>query len=446
MYSLLLKSFFRTKIFWLSLTLLLTVGIISIGIGKQYLIKQEKNVFAAQAFQKESIKRNLEYHKDDLGLLLYYLRFTLIKKTENISAISIGQSDVNPLLQTVTIRGLEGQKYDTNFENPSLLMSGNLDLGFVIIYLFPLVLIALTFNLYSEEKELGTWQILAAQTSAKAKFLFKKFVVRIGFIFAILFFLIFTASVVLQIPFHANFWAILIQSTLYVLFWSALCFFMVSLLKNSSFNALSLISVWIILTILLPASVNNYVLNKYQIPEALNTMVKQRDGYHEKWDLDKDATMIGFYEAYPQYKKYAVPEDKFSWIWYYGMQHMGDLAAKDTSIEMKEKIMMRNTISDKIALFIPTLNAQLNFNRLAGTDMVNHLNFLDGLTEFHKNLRLDFYTKIFENKTAEVIDWKTHKAKFHESKLDFSWLYLLLPTLTVTLIIAFFGGLNLRKL
>ncbi|GAA3607617.1 DUF3526 domain-containing protein [Flavivirga amylovorans] len=446
MYHLLLKSFFRTKIFWLSLVLLISVGIISILIGKQYLVKQEKTIVAAQAFQKESIKRNLEYHNDDLGLLLYYLRFTLIKKPENISAISIGQSDVNPLLQTVTIRGLEGQKYDANFENPSLLMSGNLDLGFVIIYLFPLVLIAMTFNLYSEEEELGTWRILSAQTSAKAKFLFKKLVVRIGFVFAILIFLMLMASAILQIPYSANFWAIFMQSLLYLLFWSVLCFFMVSLLKNSSFNALALISIWVTLTILFPALVNNYVLNKYQVPEALDAMVEQRDGYHEKWDLEKDATMTGFYEAYPQFKKYDVPEDKFSWIWYYGMQHMGDLAAKNKSAEMKEKIMMRNTISEKIALFVPTMHAQLSFNNLAGTDMVSHLNFLKALTEYHETLRLSFYTKIFDYNPADVIDWETHEAKFYKSKRDFSWLYLMLPTLLITLIITIFGGLNLRKL
>ena len=70
MYSLLFKSFFRTKIFLVSLILLISVGIISILIGKQYLVKQEKTIVAAQEFQDESIKRNLEYHNDDLGLLL----------------------------------------------------------------------------------------------------------------------------------------------------------------------------------------------------------------------------------------------------------------------------------------------------------------------------------------------------------------------------------------
>lgn len=40
---------------------------------------------------------------------------------------------------------------------------------------------------------------------------------------------------------------------------------------------------------------------------------------------------LGDYEAYPQYKKYPLLEDEFSWIWYYGMQHMGDMAAKETN-------------------------------------------------------------------------------------------------------------------
>lgn len=446
MYILLFKSFFRTKIFLVSLVLIMTVGVISILIGKQYLVKQEKTIDAAQVFQEESIKKNIEYHSDDLGLLLYYLRFSLVKKPENISAISIGQSDVNPLLQAVTIRGLEGQKYDTDFENLSLLMSGNLDLGFVIIYLFPLVLIAMTFNLYSEEKELGTWRILAAQTSGKASFLIKKMAVRILFVFAVLIVLMFLASAILQISMNANFWAIFLQSIMYLMFWSALCLWMVSLLKSSSFNALALISIWVVLTILIPALVNNFVINTYQVPEALDAMVEQRDGYHEKWDMEKDITMNGFIGAYPQYINYEVPEDKFSWIWYYGMQHMGDLAAKETSEVMTEKITLRNTVSEKVALFIPTMHAQLNLNNLAGTDMVSHLGFLDALSKFHEDLRLGFYDKIFREKSASSVDWTKHEIKFYQVKHDFSWLKLLLPTLFITLVIGALGAVNLRRI
>ncbi|TMM59348.1 DUF3526 domain-containing protein [Maribacter algarum] len=446
MYSLLFKSFFRTRIFLISLVLLITVGVISILIGKQYLVKQEKAILAAQEFQQKSIERNLDYHNDDLGLLLYYLRFTLIKQPSNIGAISIGQSDVNPLLQAVTIRGLEGQKYDTDFENPSLLMSGNLDLGFVIIYLFPLVLIAMTFNLYSEEKELGTWRILTAQTSGKAKFLLKKLGIRILFVFAILIFLLLLANGVLSIPMNENFWAIFLQSILYVFFWSSLCLFVVSFRKNSSFNALALISIWVVLTVLIPAMVNNYVLNTYQVPEALEAMVEQRDGYHEKWDMEKDATMTGFFEAYPQYKGYTVPEEEFSWIWYYGMQHMGDLAAEETSNEMMEKVMLRNTVSEKVALFIPTMHAQLSFNSVAGTDMIGHLEFLKGLKEFHEGLRVNFYPKVFDNNPADSVDWQNHAAKFYKPTSYVNWVYILMPTLFIVVIMGTLALLNLRKL
>ncbi|WP_035336901.1 DUF3526 domain-containing protein [Dokdonia sp. PRO95] len=446
MYSLLLKSFFRTRIFLISLVLLLGVGIISILIGKQYLIKQQKVINAAKQYQTESINQNIQYHSDDLGLLLYYQRFAFIKEPAAISAISIGQSDVNPLLQAVTIRGLEGQKYDTDFENPSLLMSGNLDLGFVIIYLFPLVLIAMTFNLYSEEKELGTWRILSAQTSSKTVYLLKKLMVRGLFVITLFSILMIVASIILNIPLDVNFAGVFVQGLLYLIFWLSLCLCAISFLKSSSFNALILTSVWVILTILIPAIVNNYVTNKYPVPEALNAMVEQRDGYHEKWDLKKDITMDGFLEAYPQYVGYDVPEDVFSWIWYYGMQHMGDLTAQETSEEMTEKLTMRNNVSRKIANFVPTMHAQLSFNKLAGTDMNSHLDFLKELTRFHENLRLGFYTKIFDKESVDAVQWDNHQAKFYKQSHTFNWLYLIFPTVLISFIISTISIYNFRKI
>jgi ABC-2 type transport system permease protein len=92
------------------------------------------------------------------------------------------------------------------------------------------------------------------------------------------------------------------------------------------------------------------------------------------------------------------------------------------------------------------MHAQLSFNNLAGTDMINHLDFLKSLTNFHENLRLGFYTKIFDNDAADTIDWTRHEAKFHSSKANFKWMTLLLPTLIITLLIGFLATVNLRKL
>ena len=164
MYSLLVRQFTRSKAVVLTLILILVIGVISIFIGRQFLLKQEKAIAEITVHQREHIQRNVTFIDSEMGLLLYYLRFPLINQLDKISALSIGQRDVNPSIQNVTIRNLEAQKYDTDLNNPSNLLSGNLDLGFVIIYLFPLIIIAFTFNLFSEEKETGTWSLVAIQS------------------------------------------------------------------------------------------------------------------------------------------------------------------------------------------------------------------------------------------------------------------------------------------
>lgn len=446
MYSLLLKSFIRTKIFYISLVLLLSVGTVSILIGKQFLLKQEKAIVETESFQKESIERNVQYHNDDLGLLLYYLRFAFIKKPNNIKGLSIGQSDVNPSIQAVTIRGLEGQKYDTDFENPALLMSGNLDMGFVIIYLFPLVLIVLTYNILSEEREQGTWRLLAAQTTEKFKFLLKKMAIRILFLYLILGVLFVLAIAILQLQINSALFAFMGQSVLYIFFWASLCFLVISLQKNSSFNALSLISIWIILIILFPAVVNNYVVNKYPVPDALRTMVEQRNGYHEKWDLEKKVTMDKFFAHYPQYKKYPVPQDEFSWIWYYGMQQMGDDDSMEASKEMKVQILMREKMSKAVALFVPTMYTQLAFNEIAQTNLGHHMQYLEQLDGFHEDLRLYFYPKIFENYPVNREDWEAYKPQYESIVHNIGWRNSLFPLLFITLLIVVFAFFNLKKI
>lgn len=446
MYSILFKSFIRTKIAAISLVLLLGVGIISVFIGKQFNIKQEKAIIEAESFQEESIKRNVKYHNDDLGLLLYYLRFSLVKKSNSLTGLSIGQRDVNPSILAVTIRGLEGQKYDTDFENPSLLLSGNLDLGFVIIYLFPLVLITLTFNLYSEEKEGKTWRLIATQTSSPLSFLFKKLSIRVFFLYMVLAILFLLAILILQLPINEALLAFITVSVLYLAFWTSLCFIIISFRKNSSFNALTLLSLWIVLTILLPASVNNFVVNTYPVPETLKTMVEQRDGYHKKWDMAKEVTMDKFFAHYPQYKRYPVPKDKFSWLWYYGMQQMGDDESLESSKTMKKKIKLREKVSEAISLVIPTMHAQLTFNQIAQSDLNNHLLFLDHLDKYHEELRLYFYPKIFENYPVRNENWKEFKPKYASIAHTINWTNSILPLVLITIIISLISFFNLRKI
>ncbi|MBT1704631.1 DUF3526 domain-containing protein [Chryseosolibacter indicus] len=434
MYSLLIKQFLRSRISIFALILLLIMGIVAIIIGRQFLLKQKETISRITEHQQKHIERNVAAH-DEMGLLLYYIKFSLINAPDKLAGLSIGQRDINPAIQSVTIRTLEGQKYDTDLANPVHLQIGNLDLGFVIIYLFPLVIIAFTFNLLSEDDESGTWKLLTVQSRSAFRFLLAKLLVRAIFIYGLLLMLMIIAAIILSLPMSTSLLAFFLISVLYIASWFTLCFWLSVFKKSSRFNVLTLLTIWVLLTILAPASINNLVSVLYPVPESLGTMVKQRDAYHEKWDMPKEVTMQRFYAHYPQFQKYGIPQDSFGWLWYYAMQQMGDDESQVQSMAMKEKILLREKTSRGIAQLLPTLHTQMHLNDLAGTSLTDYVTLLDSASSFHEKMRMFFYPKIFENAPVESVDWSKLKPEYLSPDQEIHWLDMVMPLVIFILVL-----------
>ncbi|AQX05994.1 DUF3526 domain-containing protein [Elizabethkingia meningoseptica] len=445
MYTLLFKNFFRTRSAYLGLIFLLLSGVVSLYIGKQFLDKQESNVLHTAQYQQEHIQRYVKYFDKESGLLLYYLKFGLVNKTDNLNGLSIGQRDLNPSVQSLTIRNLEGQKYDTDLNNPVSLLFGNLDLGFVIIFLFPLVIISFCYNILSEEKEDSTWTLLSVQSQKPVSILFKKLEIRFVAVAGVLFVLIFLAVIMLELPLNVALLGFVLVSLLYLVFWFALSFWIVSWNKNSSISAASLLSFWIILILILPALLNNYILNKYPLPEALDTVIEQREGYHEKWDTDKKATLEKFYKHYPQFESFGYPKESFTWLWYYAMQQMGDDESKAQSDLLHQKLWKREKMSRNLSYFVPGLHTQLQFNELTRSGLSNQLKFIEKTGEFHEKNRLYFYPEIFGNEPVSSINWDSFKLEYYHENDSFNWFSMLVPLIIFCLLLGFLSITNFRK-
>lgn len=445
MLVLLFKNFIRSKGTRIGLLFLLIIGFISLLIGRQFQEKQQKNITEAVIYQKEHIARNAAFHKDEIGLLLYYIKFSLVNTTLPISSLAIGQRDVNPSIQSVTIRGLEAQKYDSELNNPSNLLSGNIDFSFVLLYLFPLLIIAFSYNIISEEKESGTWKIVTAQSPNIFLYILKLFHVRILSLIALLSLLLLIAVFFLQIPIDKTFILFYGIAVLYILFWFSVCFFIVSLQRNSNFNAVILLTIWLFLIIILPAGINTYIINKYKVPEALELTLTQRNAYHEKWDMDKQATLDKFYKHYPQFKNYPLPETEFSWLWYYAMQQMGDDESAVQSKEFESKLEQRNNTGELIARFIPTLHTQIQLNEIAKSDLRNQLLFLKETKQFHEKLRLHFYPKIFDNAPVDQQKWNNFKVETFNDNSENGFVKAFLPLLLFNLVLIGLGWRNFKR-
>ncbi len=446
LYKLFLQQCLRSKEVWISLILILLLGVLGIIIGNKHLQKQEEAIAEVNTYQKQHFERQVSLHNEDLGLLLYYAKFAHINALNPLAGLSIGQGDVNPTVKRITIKTFEAQKHDTDLVNPMNLQSGNLDLSFVIIYLFPLLVIVLTFNVISEETETGTWRLVAIQTKSKLGFVISKLLVRLMLLYAVLILLFFIAKLILNIPVNSGFILLIGLSMLYILFWFTLSFFVVAFKKSTGFNALLLLSLWLVLIILLPAGINAYVSSKYPVPEALSTAIAQRDSYHVKWDTNKRATIEKFYQHYPQFKQYGYPTDGFNWLWYYAMQQMGDDDSKKQKDALQEKIKLRGEASSKIAYLIPNMHTQLAFNQIAGTSMEQHMGYLNGTASFHEELRLFFYPKIFESKHADTIDWSKFTPEYYQTETKLEPSKSMIPLIVASLVMILISIPKVRRL
>ncbi|MCF6404622.1 DUF3526 domain-containing protein [Chitinophaga filiformis] len=435
MYRLAFKNFIRSKSVVIALALFLVIGVISICIGKQFLDKQQAAINAVTALQEQQIERNVHHVSDQFGLLMYYLRFAYINKPDPAASLAIGQQDINSSIQYLTIRGLEAQRYDTDLFNPYNQLTGNLDLSFVILFLFPLLIIAFNFNVLSQETENGTWSLIRVQVNKPLKFILHKLSIRLIVVLVLLLLLLLLAVIIIGLPVTVKFLAYTVIAVAYVFFWFAVCFLIIVLRLNSSISALLLLSTWVLLCLLVPAIINNYLTARYPVNEAYNTFLKQRDGYHTKWDKDQDSTIQALFRHYPQYRQYEWKSPKFNYLWFYAMQQQGDDEAAAESKAMFEKLCQRQQAANYAALFFPPMHAQLQFTDIVGTGLKRQLQYLDSTALFHENKKLHFYPKIFGDSAVAGEDWTQHKPTYFQASNPVNWISLITPFVLFVLIL-----------
>ena len=145
-------------------------------------------------------------------------------------------------------------------------------MAFVIIYILPLLIISFTFNILSKEKELGTLRLLSAQPLSIINWLLQKTGIR---------FLIFNLISIVSLLFVITIFSpnslgdgfsmlgLVALLSAYNLFWFVLSCVINIKVNNSAKNALTLIGLWLLIVLVLPASINQIGNSLYPVPSRL---------------------------------------------------------------------------------------------------------------------------------------------------------------------------------
>ncbi len=405
------KNFLLSRTVLMCAIALLLFGCYGFYHGSRVISRQQQTIDSVPMVQRQHLQEIVEHGTGKpVGTTAYYPFFYTTNPASPWAGFSIGQRDVNPFSLKVKMLAIEGQLYDSELTNPLTLLVGNLDASFVFIFLFPLLIIAFTYNALSEEQENGVWKIVRTTTRSIRAAIAGKLLVRLAGISAATVLLFVVAAIWLRLPLSQPTFQLLVVVLLYVLFWFTLSMLVVALGKSSAFNATALVCIWICLCMLFPGVANIAVNRLIPVPEAAETAIRQREGYHARWDEPKKPTMEKFYAVYPQYRKYPIPDDRYSPGWYYAMQFSGDLESAYSSEKLFKKLYQRQAVSERIAGFNPVIAAQQSLNKVANTDLTSHIRYLQSVKAHHRQIREYFYPFIFENTPTESIDWAGYPA------------------------------------
>ncbi len=377
--------------------------------------------------------------------------------TSGLAPVAIGQGDMIPNYYAIGYGSKVSFMYDSEIESPWNLLNGHFDLAFLIVFLLPLLVFALSYNLLSSEREAGTLRMLLSQPLDLATLLTGKVAVRatavigIAAVLPIVLLLIFRpeARGAEQIV-GVVLWMGLVA--VYGLFWFALAFLINGLGRSSAFNALSLIACWTLIVLVAPVLLNLAVGIAEPAPsrtELTNRTLAIKAENLRRYDklfhgdynyvAKPDALLAknGRIEMPPRARATFLADRDM------------DAKIDDLLKRFDDQLRAQQRLIDRLGPVSPAVIAYEGFSSLAGNSSRRYLAFKGQVDAFHDQWRAYFVPRILggramgEAELRSLPRWNWRELPTGDTRADTGWRIGLLLALTAALLVA--GVLRLRR-
>lgn len=316
-----------------------------------------------------------------------------------LAALSIGQSDLLPYYVKVTTDSKETITGGAEIENPQRLLTGRIDLAFVIIYLYPLLVLAFSYNLLSAEKEQGTLALTVSQPVSLARIAIGKLTVRFGVFVVTLAVLAGVAALVAGIDVRAEgavvravLWLVAVAA--YGLVWFALAVGVASFGRPSATNAIVLASTWLALVVLIPSLLNIGAATAYPVPSRVEMIQAMREASDEA-NRQGAALLARYYDDHPELAAGSA-ERAMNDFYAIRVAVTADVESRVRPVldRYERQLSAQQRVVARLRILSPAILMQEALNDLAGTSAVRHQHFLAQVGHFHAQWRDHFVPMI----------------------------------------------------
>lgn len=297
-----------------------------------------------------------------------------------MTTFSLGQSEQYGYYKRVT-------NWSTTFDsdlaeeiaNPERLAVGTLDFNFVFVYLSPILIIILLFNIGGLEKDLKFDRLIFLQNISTKKWLFARFSFYFITIITLLTMLMLCYAFISGVFKNetSSFIILMLTTILYILFWFTVFYFVSYHGKGTSDQAIKMISIWLGLCIIIPGIVHQLTSIKHPTNYMTDYLDVNRDQVNDIFELSTDSLQMKLLNEFPNLEKTLSASDTSinKSIINRSLSGLVNILNKNVANEIEKSSKEKNNFIKNFDLINPVTAFQNQINALTETDYYAYLRY-----------------------------------------------------------------------
>ncbi len=294
--------------------------------------------------------------------------------------------------------------------NPERIAVGTLDFNFVFLYLSPILMIILLFNIGGLEKDLKFDQLVYLNNITKQNWLLARFT----FYYIIILFLLFCSMLPYGLASQVflndttQFFNLFMVLSFYILLWITLFYFINFFGKGSSDQAIKMISVWLTLCIIIPGAIHQISSLKYPTNYMTDYLDVSREQENAIFKLPADSSRMKLLEEFPRLKNtlYAADTSLNKAIINRSLSGLVNILNKNVGSQIENSNEEKNKFINKFSIVNPIIFFQNKINEITRTDYYAYKSYRSDIQEMiDKKISLildDTWNKIIVDKEKYV--------------------------------------------
>lgn len=381
---------------------------------KEYLIELDSAIMYAKRYEAYSANPLNPYRYNTVSPQVAFYRFN------PLAILSTGQSDLFSEEILISAPAREpGLKID-DISNPLQRLYGNIDPSFILVFLLPLLIIALGYNVLTGEREADTLKLVSIQNLSFKNWIWVKSLLPSGFLS-----LIFVSITVLLLWMHGasifrypfQVFLVVISIIAYIFLWCLLVL-LINLKSNSSSTAaVVLAGCWIFFVFILPTLINLSSMAIHKVPSRVEYIAQYRATYIEAEKQGRSEMLNQYFFDHPELAKPDTSNQRYK----DNLFAIHTLALYDNIRESTDSItqsyekqkMKSIRLSNLLQVLSPAAILNSSLNHIAGTSEKQYRDFSNQAIAFRINHLASIKQKVLKDDEM--------KAEFVKSRPEFNF-------------------------